>query len=172
MFLLLHITCSCIRTLHSLYSYISIVIGAFLRLSLSLSLSQLVALWHLNENILHLGTLFILRHPLLLTPLPLTSGSTMRRPNRTSLRTFLDEAFIRNAKSFCQTSSTLTYPLSFTVGVGSHCVASWSLVHLCLYRSSTPTCMDLIIQYLPLSFAFEVHAFWSLRILYPRCSMP
>ena len=45
----------------------------------------------------------------------------MRRPNRTSLRTSLNEAFIRKAKSFYWTSPTLTYPLLFTVGVGSHC---------------------------------------------------
>ena len=39
MFLLLHITCSCIRTLHSLYSYILFVFGAFLCVSLSPFLS-------------------------------------------------------------------------------------------------------------------------------------
>ena len=72
----------------------------------------------------------------------------LQRPKQTSLRTSLDEAFIRNAKSFCQTSLTLTYPLSFTVEVRSHCVTFWSLVHPCLSRSSTLTCMDLIIQYL------------------------
>ena len=46
-----------------------------------------------------------------------------------------------------------------------------SIVHSCLNMSSTPTCMDLIIQYLSLPLAFEVHASWSLRILYPMCSM-
>ena len=83
----------------------------------------------------------------------------------------LDEAFIQNTKSFYQTSPTLTYPLSFTVGVGSHCVTSRSLVHLCLSRNSTPTCMDLIIQYLSLLLAFELCALWSHRILYLTCSM-
>ena len=39
-------------------------------------------------------------------------------------RTSLDEAFIWNAKSFCRTLPTLTFPLSFTVGDGSHCVTS------------------------------------------------
>ena len=87
------------------------------------------------------------------------------------LENFLDEAFIRNAKSFCQTSPTLTYPLSFTIGIGSHCVTSRSLVHPCLFRSSTPTCMDLIIQYLSLLLAFEVRTLWSLRILYPWCAI-
>ena len=171
MFLLLHITCSCIRILHSLYSYILIVIGAFLRVFISLSFFRLVALWHLNENLLRLGTLFVLGHLLLLILLPLMFGSMMIKPNKTFRRTFLDEAFIRNAKSFSRTSPTLTYLLSFTVGVGSHYVTSWSLIHLCLYRSSTLTYMDLIIQYLSLSLAFKVCASWSLQILYPTCSM-
>ena len=89
----------------------------------------------------------------------------MRRPNRASLRTFLVEAFIQNTKSFCQTSPTLTYPLSSTIRAGGHCVTSWLLAHLCLFRSFTPTCMDLIIQYLSLSLTFEVHALWSLDIV-------
>ena len=88
-----------------------------------------------------------------------------------SLRNFLDEAFIRNTKSFCRTSPTLTYPLSFTVGVGSHYVTSRSLVYSCFSRSSTPTCMNLIIQYLFLLLAFEVRALWSHWILYPMCSV-
>ena len=139
--------------------------------SLSLSFFRLVALWHLNENLLRPGTLFVSGHPLLLILLPLIFGFVMIKPNRAFQRTFLDKAFIWNAKSFCQTPLTLTYPLSFTVGVGSHCVMSWSLVHPCLYMSSTPTCMDLIIQYHSLLLAFEVHASWSLWILYPTCSM-
>ena len=95
----------------------------------------------------------------------------LQRPKQTSLRTSLDEAFIRNAKSFCQTSLTLTYPLSFTVEVRSHCVTFWSLVHPCLSRSSTLTCMDLIIQYLFLLLMFEVCTLWSHRILYHMCSV-
>ena len=99
-------------------------------------------LWHLNVNLLRLGTLFVLGHSPLLILLPLTSDSVMRRPNQTFLRTFLNEAFILIAKSSCQTSLTLTYSLSFTVGVGSHCVTSWSLVYLCWSRSFTLTCMN------------------------------
>ena len=137
----------------------------------SVSFFRLVASWHLNENLLHPETLFVSRHQLLLTPLSLTPGSMMRRPNRTSLRNFLDEAFIQNTKSFCRTSPTLTYPLSFTVGVGSHYVTSRSLVYSCLSRSSTPTCINLIIQYLFLLLAFEVRALWSHWILYPMCSV-
>ena len=59
-------------------------------------------------------------------PHPLMSGSVMRRLNWTSLRTFLDATFIQNAKSFCLTFLTLTYPLSSTVGVGSHYVVPQS----------------------------------------------
>ena len=137
------------------------MIGSFLHVSLSLFLSffLLVALWHLNENLLRPGTLFVL---VLLILLPLMFGSMMIKPNRTFWRTFLNKAFIWNTKAFCRTYSTLTYPLSFTVGFGSHCMTSRSLVHPCLYRSYSPTCMDLIIQYLSLSLAFEAHASWSL----------
>ena len=60
-------------------------------------------------------------------PLPLMSDSMMRRPNRTSLRTFHNTAFIQNAKSFCQTSLRLTCPLSSIIEVWSHYVAP----HLC-----------------------------------------
>ena len=59
-------------------------------------------------------------------PTPSHVWFVMRRPNQTSLRTFHDAAFIRNAKSFCQIFLTLTYPLSSTVGVGSHYVAPQS----------------------------------------------
>ena len=133
-------------------------------MSLSPSLSSVcvsLLLWHPNTNLLHPRTLFIPGHPLLLILRLFLSSSVIRMPNRISLRTFLDKAFIWNAKSFCRTSPTLTYPLSFIVGVGSHCVTSWSLVHLCLSRSFILTCMDLIIQYLFLLLAFDVRALWS-----------
>ena len=61
------------------------------------------------------------------------------------LENFSWEAFIWNAKSFYWTFPILTFPLSSTVGVGSHCMASRSLVSLWSYRSFTPICMDLII---------------------------
>ena len=105
------------------YHLILKLIGAFLIVSLSFFLSllfTLVASWHLSVSLLRPGTLFIPRYLLLLlhlTPLPLMFGSMMRRPNQTSLRTFHDATFIRNAKSFCQTSLTLTYPLSSRFGV-------------------------------------------------------
>ena len=152
MFLLLHITCSCIfmhtYVTFSIFLYIELYWDfsdcLFLSLSFSPSCVSLL-LQHLNANLLRPETLFVLVHPLLLILLPLTSSSVMRRPNLTSLRTFLDETFIRNLKSFCRTSLTLTFPLSSTIGIGGHCVTSRSLVHSCVFRSSTPTGMDLII---------------------------
>ena len=115
-----------------LYLLLYQMLGTVLIVSLSFFLSfplTLVASWHLNVNPFCPETLSISGHLLLLlhlTPLPLTFGSVMRRPNWTSWRTFHNEAFIQNAKSFCQTSLTLTYPLSSTVGVGSHFMASRS----------------------------------------------
>ena len=114
-----------------LYILIHFLFGTFLIVSLSFSLSFpliLVASWHLNINLFRSRTLFVPRLLLLLhlILLPLTFGSVMKRPNRTSWRTFHDVAFIRIAKSFCQISLTLTHPLSSIVGVGSHFVVSWS----------------------------------------------
>ena len=146
---------------------ITVLSSLYLPISVYISLH----LWHLNINLLHLGTLFVPGHPLLLTLLLSLSGSVMRRPNRTSLRTFLDEAFILNAKSSCRTSPTLTYPLSSIVGDGGHCVTPQSLVHLCWSRSFTPTCMDLIIQYLISLLTYEVRALLSHRKLSPICSL-
>ena len=108
------------------YLLILNMFGAFLIVSLFLTL---VASWHLNVNPFCPWTLFVSGHLLLLlhlTPLHLTYGSMIRRPSWTSRRTFYDETFIWNAKSFCQIFLTLTYPLSSTVRVGSHYVASLS----------------------------------------------
>ena len=146
------------------YILIYQLLGTFLIVSLYFFLSlllMLVASWHLGVNPLRPETLFILGHLLplfLLTPFPLPSSSMMRRPNQTSLRTFHDAAFIQNAKSFCQICLTLTYPLSSTVGVGSHCVAPQSCALPWSYRSSTPICMDLTTLHLSLSLAFELCA--------------
>ena len=163
MHLNLHVTYSCtfIHMYLQFFIFWYIVVGAFLivffSLSPSLSFFQLVASWHLNKSPFHPRTLFVLRHLLLLLilPLPLFS-SMMTKPERTFRRTFLDEIFIWNAKPFCQISLTLTYPLSSTIGVGSHSVTSWSLVPPWSYRSSTPICTDSIIQHLILSLTFEV----------------
>ena len=127
--------------------------------------------WHRNINLLRPRTLFNLGHHFLLILPLLLFDSMMTMPERTSQRTFLNEVFIQNVESFWQTSPTLTNPMSFTVRVGSHCVTSWSHVHLCWSRSFTPTCMDLIFQYLVFSLAFEVHALLSHRRLLQICFM-
>ena len=129
MFLLLYITCSCIfmyTSLHSIYFYIFELFWDFsVCFFLPPPLHSLVYVsesWHLSVNLLCPGTLFVLGHPLLLILLPFIFDSMMIKLDKTFRRTFLDKAFIRNAKSFCWTFPTLTYPLSFTVGVGSHYV--------------------------------------------------
>ena len=149
MFLLLHVSCSCIHIILFFILLNLICVGTFLLvpLSLSLSLSLLVALWHLNVNLLRPGTLFILGH-LFLILLFLTFSSMMRRLVRTSRRTFSDTTFIWNAKSFYRTFPILTFLLSSIVRVRSHFVASWSLVSPWSYMSFIPICTDLIILYL------------------------
>ena len=91
----------------------------------------------------------------------LVFGSVIMMPLRHFRRTSLGEAFIRNTKLFCQTLPTLTFPLSFTVGDGSHHMTSRSPVLSCLSRSFTPTCTGLIVLYLFSSLAFEVRTFLS-----------
>ena len=138
MLFILYVTCSCVP-MHMFFLFnilfdILNCFGTFLivfSLSLPLSVYISLLLWHPNVNLLRPGTLFISRHPLLLTLLLSLSNSVMRRPNWTSLRTFLGEAFILNAKSSCQTSPTPTYPLSSIVGDGGHYVTPRSLVHPC-----------------------------------------
>ena len=150
---------SCIRTFKFLYLLYCILLVLFW-LSLSLFL-MLVVSWHLNVNPFHPRTLFVSGHLLLLlllTPLHLTNSSVMRRPNWTSRRTFHNEAFLQDSKSFCQIFLTLTYPLSSTVGVRSHYVASQSRALPWSCRSSNPICTDLIILYPSLSLAFRVYA--------------
>ena len=134
MHLFLHVTCHMFMHSHAyvpsiLYILIYLLFWYFSDcLPLFLSFFHLVASWNLNENLFRPRILFVLGHLLPLTPLHLTFGSMMRRLVRTSRRTFPDEAFIRNAKSFYRTSPILIYPLLFTVEIGSHCMASWSLV--------------------------------------------
>ena len=135
---------SCICTFIYLYFDIDLCWCFSACFFLSLSFFRLVSLWHLNENPLHPRTLFVLGHLPLILPSPM-SGSMKRRPSRTSRRTFHDMAFIRNAKSFYQIFPILTFSLSSTVGVRSHCMAYWSLVPLWSYKSFTPICIDSIL---------------------------
>ena len=131
MFLLLHVTCSCI--FHAYIPFILYLIDIDLCLvhfCFFLSLSRLDCLWHQRRASLLLpGTLFVPGHhllPLLILP-PLMSSSVIIKLISTFQRTFLDGTFIRNAKSSFQISLILTYPLSSTVGVGSPFMTSWSL---------------------------------------------
>ena len=156
MFILLHVTCSCIFHAYIpffsfLWYYCWLVLFCF-----SLSLSLIVCAWHPSTNLLHLETLFVLGHLLLLILILLTFDSVIRRPVRTSRRTFLDVVFIWNARSFFLTSSILIYPLSFTIRVGNPFVISWSIVLPWSYRSFTPICTDLITPYLAFSLLFKV----------------
>ena len=148
---------SCIRTFIYLYSYILMCLVIFcVSLFLPLSFFRLVVSCHLNENPLRPRILFVLGHILFLTLHLFMYGSLMIKLERTFRRTFVDEAFFRNAMSFCWSFPTLTYPLSFIVGVGSHFVTSWSLVPLWSYRSFTTICKESILLYLISSLAFEI----------------
>ena len=163
MCLSLHVTCHAFfmhMYLHFSFSFLILIcVGAFLHVSFSFSFFLLVALWHLNENPLYPGTLFLLGHlPLILSP-PM-SGSVMRRPSWTSWRTFHDAAFIQNAKLFYLIFSILTFPLSSTVGVGSHCVLS---CHLSL-RNYT----GILLQYAEIQL-FST-SFYYLRLRYDHRS--
>ena len=162
MYLNLHITCSSILMqtyLHFFtFLYATVLILSWLSLSLSLSFLCQSALWHLNINLLCPRALYILRHLLPLTLHLLLFSSMMMKLKRTSQRTSVDKAFIRNAKSFCRTFLTLTYSLSFIVGFRSHLMTSQSLVPLWSYRSFIPIRTESILQYLISSIAFAVHA--------------
>ena len=146
---LLHVTCSCIPHAYILYfqytCYIWNVLGLFW-LSLSLPLFY-VYVSHVYGTKMQIHSIpepfFVLWHHLPLILLLLISGSVMRMSERTSQRTFLDKVFIQNVESFWRTSTTLTFLMSFTIWIGSHCVTSRSHVHPCWSRSFTPTCMDL-----------------------------
>ena len=128
MFLSLHVTCLCIFHAYVpsfIFMLIFICVGAFLLVSLSPSLFLSVSCFMApkrksipSQNPLPSKVILLL----------LTYGSVMIKPGRTLRRTFLDKAFIRNAKSFYRIFLLLTYPLSSTVGVGSHCVAPRSPV--------------------------------------------
>ena len=151
--MLMHI--SCIRTL----SFLSIcfVCDVFpLSLSLSLSLSQIDYTWHLSTNPLRLETLLVLGLLLLIHPL-FTFNSMMRRPSRTSLRTFKNVAFIWSAILFCWIFPTLLYRVSFGLRDGNLFVRyPWGALS-CLYRSFTPIYMVSIPLYLSLPRHSKVH---------------
>ena len=116
----------------------------FVSLFLSLSHTLTVCAWHLSANLLRPGTLFNLGHHLLILLL-FMSSFVLRRPVRTSWRTFPNVAFIRNATWFYQIFLILLYVRYLWV------VPPW------WYRSSTPICTILILLYLNLLLMYEVH---------------
>ena len=127
--------------------------------SFFLSFSNRTSLWHLNrENLLRLGTLFVVpSHPILILLIHLISDSVMRRPTQTSLRTSKTVAFIWNAKSFCQISPTLRYPMSFGLEDRNLFVRNLCVVPLCLFKSFTPIYTTSIHLCLNLFLHSEVH---------------
>ena len=124
----------CIRFFFSIYLLYLKCVGTFLIVSLSLPFSSIcvsLCLWHLNVSLFRPKTLFVLGHPFHLTLLLHLFSFVMKMPERPSRRTFLNEAFILNAKLSWRTSPTLTYPMSFIVKVRSHYVTSRSHIHPC-----------------------------------------
>ena len=117
--------------------------------SLSLSLSLIVCTWHPRVSLLRPKTLFVLGHLLFLILLLFMFDFVMKRPVRTPWRTFLDVAFIRNAR--------WSFWISLTVGVRHLFVRSQWVVPPWSYRSFTSICTDLILPYLVFSLLFEVY---------------
>ena len=139
------------------------VFGAFLHVSLSPSLFLLVSCimapkWKStpSQNPLRSGASSSSDH----TPPHVQFCDDTGHPlsERTFWRTFVDKAFIQNAKSSYRNFLILTYPLSFTIGVGGHFVTSRTLVPLWSYMSFTPIFTKLTLLYLISSLMFEVHA--------------
>ena len=89
--------------------------------------------------------------------IPSHIDSVMKRPRRTSLRTFRSVVFIWNARSSCQISLTLLYPKSFRLRDWSPSVGSPKGVRLCSFKSFTPTCTTSIPLCLSLLWHSEVH---------------
>ena len=153
-FIFLHVTCSCIFHVNVSFHFSISGCDVFL----SFSLSRIDCTWHLSANPLQLETLLVLGLLLLILPFPLFMfGSMMGRPNRTSLRTFRNVAFIWSAILFCQTFLTLFTLQSFRLGTGNLFVRYPWGVPSCLYRSFTPIYMVSILLYLGLPWHFQVY---------------
>ena len=103
------------------FSFFVLCCDYVLFLSLIPSLSQIDCAWCPNANLIWLGTLFVPSHHLLLIlPFPFfTFDSMMRKPIRTSQRTFLNMAFIQSAMWFYQTFPILLFSMSFTLEDGN-----------------------------------------------------
>ena len=175
MLFILHVTCSCISHAYVLsFSYIWYIWIAW---DFS-DCSSLLLLLNLFTLVVSMAP----KHKSTPAQNPLRFGaSSSTDPSPFNVRFRDDDAFKAfsenfsrrsihsERQSFCRTLPTLTFPLSFTVGDGSHCVMSRSHVLSCLSRSFTSTCMGLIVQYLSFSLAFEVRAFLSHRSWLQMC---
>ena len=164
MLFMLHVTCSCIF----MHTYLQLFIFLywccwlfFACLSLSLPLFLFLTLVCTMAPI-HKSTLF--QNPLRFG----ASSSSNLAPSHVwfhddkAQKDFLENFCRRGIHSECQVILSdfliLTYPLSFTIGVGGHYVTFRSLVPPCLYKSFTPICMESILLYLISSLMFEVRA--------------
>ena len=105
-----------------------------------------------------------------------SSASSSTDPSPSTIRFRDDDAFKVFLENFSKRGIHLkrqvilsNFPLSFTVGDGSHYVTSRSHVLSWLSKSFTPTCMGLIVQYLSFSLAFEVRASLSHRSWLQMC---
>ena len=114
------VICSCIASsLH--YNNVSCIIGlcAWLKLWMLLGsigflpMMLLIFACHMFMPFSSIRSFHLPFHPLLIPLFHFIFSSMMRRPRRTSLRTFRTVVFIRNAKSFCRISPILLYLKSF-----------------------------------------------------------
>ena len=130
-FLLLHITCSCIRTLHSLYSYILNYVGTFLIVFLSLSFF-----------LFYVSRIMAPKRKSTLSRNPLRSRASSSSNPTPSFVWFHDENACKDfLKNFCRRGihsechvilsdfSNIDLPTVIHSRVGSHFVTSRSLVH-------------------------------------------
>ena len=167
MFLLLHVTCSCIFHAYvPFFSSLLILICAWYFYacpSLPLSLSLSLSIWLVCSMAPKKSKSTPSQNPLCsgVSTSDSTPSHVRFRDEKASQdfsEKFFDEAFIQNVKLSYQIFLILTFPLSSTVGVGSPFVTSWSLIPPWSYRSFTPIYMDLITLYLISSLAFEIRA--------------
>ena len=145
---------SCIHILFFLFIYLWLCSLSF---SLSPSLSQIDYIWHLSAN--HKSTLA--KNPLgsrsSSSDPPVLPLHVMGRPNKTSLRTFRNVAFIWSTMLFCRIFQTLFSLWLFELRAGNLFVRYPWGVSSCLYRSFTPTYTASIPLYLISPWHFEVH---------------
>ena len=172
---LLHVTCSCISHAYVLYFSIDLLylkcFGTFLIVSLSLPLFLFTLVVFMAPKHKSTPSRNLLRSR--------TSSSFDPTPSHLQFRD--DDAHKAFSENFsrCGIHSKrqviladfvdIDLLMSFTVGDGSHCVTSRSLVLSCLSRTFTPTYMELIVLYLSFSLAFEVRAFLSHRSFLRMC---